>query len=119
RGRERAPLSAGAHGAAIPDRAGRCVLRLSDEAAAVPGPLPRQLPARRGESRGDDPARCAADAAMKLYLRLLGFLRPHAGVFALSVVAMIIFAALDVSSFILLAPFLAVLFRAEEAAVNP
>ena len=56
---------------------------------------------------------------MKLYLRLLGFLRPHAGVFGLSIVAMVIFAALDVSSFILLAPFLAVLFRADDAAVTP
>ena len=52
---------------------------------------------------------------MKLYLRILGFLRPHAGVFLLSILAMVIFAALDVSSFILLAPFLAVLFRSEMA----
>ena len=56
---------------------------------------------------------------MKLYLRILGFLRPHAGIFAISIVAMIIFAALDVSSFILLAPFLAVLFRSEAAAGTP
>lgn len=56
---------------------------------------------------------------MKLYLRILGFLRPHAGIFLISIVAMIVFAALDVSSFILLAPFLAVLFRSEEAASTP
>jgi len=56
---------------------------------------------------------------MKLYLRILGFLQPHAGVFLASIVAMTIFAALDVSSFILLAPFLAVLFRSEAAATTP
>ena len=55
---------------------------------------------------------------MRLYLRILGFLRPHAGVFLLSIAAMIVFAALDVSSFILLAPFLAVLFRSEPAAAT-
>src|SRR5690606_7954578 len=68
------------------------------------------------ESRGNDPARGAADAAMRLYFRILGFLRPHAGVFLLSIAAMIVFAALDVSSFILLAPFLAVLFRSNPTA---
>jgi subfamily B ATP-binding cassette protein MsbA len=50
---------------------------------------------------------------MRLYLRILGFLRPHLGVFMLSIVAMVVFAALDVSSFILLAPFLAILFRSD------
>lgn len=53
---------------------------------------------------------------MKLYLRILGLLKPHAGVFLLSILAMVVFAALDVSSFILLAPFLAVLFRSEPGA---
>ena len=56
---------------------------------------------------------------MRLYLRILGYLRPHAGVFLLSIAAMIVFAALDVSSFILLAPFLAVLFRSGQAAAAP
>ncbi|HEX6069934.1 MAG TPA: ABC transporter ATP-binding protein, partial [Longimicrobiaceae bacterium] len=50
---------------------------------------------------------------MRLYVRILGFLRPHLGVFMLSIVAMVVFAALDVSSFILLAPFLAILFRSD------
>jgi ATP-binding cassette, subfamily B, bacterial MsbA len=44
------------------------------------------------------------------YLRVLRYLRPHLGLFALSVVAMVAFAALDVFSFALLIPFLQVLF---------
>jgi subfamily B ATP-binding cassette protein MsbA len=50
---------------------------------------------------------------MRLYGRILGYLRPHRGLFLLSVLAMIIFAALDAFSFTLLIPFLDVLFRGE------
>ncbi|MGH7458831.1 MAG: ABC transporter ATP-binding protein [Longimicrobiaceae bacterium] len=48
---------------------------------------------------------------MKLYLRILGYLRPHLGLFSVSIVAMICFAALDVFSFTLLIPLLDVLFQ--------
>ncbi len=47
---------------------------------------------------------------MKLYLRILSYLRPHLGLFCLSVIAMALFAALDAFSFTLLIPFLDVLF---------
>jgi subfamily B ATP-binding cassette protein MsbA len=55
---------------------------------------------------------------MKVYFRILGYLRPYAGLFALSVVAMIVFAALDAASFTLLIPFLQVLFAGQEAAAG-
>jgi subfamily B ATP-binding cassette protein MsbA len=48
---------------------------------------------------------------MKLYLRLLGYLRPHIGVFIVSILAMTLFAALDAFSFTLLIPFLGILFK--------
>jgi len=51
---------------------------------------------------------------MSLYLRILSYLRPHVGLFAVSVVAMTAFAALDAFSFTLLIPFLEVLFAAEQ-----
>lgn len=47
---------------------------------------------------------------MKLYLRILSYLRPHLGLFVVSLVAMTVFAALDAFSFTLLIPFLNVLF---------
>jgi ATP-binding cassette, subfamily B, bacterial MsbA len=47
---------------------------------------------------------------MKLYLRILSYLRPHLGLFAVAVLAMTVFAALDAISFTLLIPFLEVLF---------
>jgi ATP-binding cassette, subfamily B, bacterial MsbA len=49
---------------------------------------------------------------LKLYLRILGYLRPYGGLFSVSIVAMIVFAALDAFSFTLLIPFLYVLFGA-------
>ncbi|HET7276379.1 MAG TPA: ABC transporter transmembrane domain-containing protein, partial [Longimicrobiaceae bacterium] len=52
---------------------------------------------------------------MTLYLRILKYLRPHLGLFAISIVAMTIFAALDAFSFTLLIPFLDVLFNGGEA----
>ncbi|HEV2147114.1 MAG TPA: ABC transporter ATP-binding protein [Longimicrobiaceae bacterium] len=52
---------------------------------------------------------------MKLYLRILGYLRPHWGLFALSAAAMTLHAVLDALSLTLLAPFLRVLFGGEEA----
>jgi subfamily B ATP-binding cassette protein MsbA len=48
---------------------------------------------------------------MSVYLRILRYLRPHAGVFGLSVGAMVVYAALDAFSFTLLIPFLSVLFK--------
>ncbi|MEX2582176.1 MAG: ABC transporter ATP-binding protein [Gemmatimonadota bacterium] len=48
---------------------------------------------------------------MTIYRRILGFLLPHSGLFAISIVAMIVFAALDAFSFTLLIPFLSVLFE--------
>ncbi|HJR42673.1 MAG TPA: ABC transporter ATP-binding protein [Gemmatimonadaceae bacterium] len=50
---------------------------------------------------------------MKLYLRILRYLRPHVGLFIVSIAAMTIFAALDAFSFTLLIPFLDVLFQGE------
>ncbi|CAN5763424.1 ABC transporter ATP-binding protein [soil metagenome] len=49
---------------------------------------------------------------MSTYLRILRYLRPHLGLFAVAVVAMTFFAALDAFSFTLLIPFLDVLFAA-------
>jgi ATP-binding cassette, subfamily B, bacterial MsbA len=51
---------------------------------------------------------------MHLYRRILGYLRPYTGLFALSVVAMVIFSGLDAFSMMLLIPFMTVLFRTPE-----
>jgi ATP-binding cassette, subfamily B, bacterial MsbA len=51
---------------------------------------------------------------MKLYFRILRYLRPHAGLYALSIAAMTLFAALDAFSFAMLLPFLHVLFYGEQ-----
>lgn len=48
---------------------------------------------------------------MIVYRRLLGYLRPHGGIFAISILAMVAFAALDAFGFTLLAPFLTILFE--------
>ena len=47
---------------------------------------------------------------MKLYLRILGYLRPHSGVLAASAAATVVFAVLDAFSLVLIIPFLQVLF---------
>ena len=47
---------------------------------------------------------------MSLYLRILSYLRPYTGVFALAVLATSVFAALDAFSLALLIPFLRALF---------
>ncbi|MEJ2217689.1 MAG: ABC transporter ATP-binding protein [Gemmatimonadota bacterium] len=47
---------------------------------------------------------------MKQYLRILGYLRPYQRLFLLSVVAMVLYGALDAGSLTLLIPFLNVLF---------
>ena len=54
---------------------------------------------------------------MKLYLRILGYLRPHGGVLAASTAATFVFAALDAFSLVLIIPFLQVLFGAPGPAV--
>jgi ATP-binding cassette, subfamily B, bacterial MsbA len=51
---------------------------------------------------------------LSIYLRILRYLRPYLGVFALSVVATSIFAALDAFSLALIIPFLRTLFAREE-----
>jgi subfamily B ATP-binding cassette protein MsbA len=52
------------------------------------------------------------------YVRILGYLRPHAGLFAVAIVAMVVFAGLDAFSFTLLVPFLGVLFDGSGSAVE-
>ena len=47
---------------------------------------------------------------MKLYLRILAYLRPHTGVFAAAVACTFVFAALDAAAFVLLIPFVETLF---------
>ena len=55
-----------------------------------------------------------------LYLRILSYLRPYGGVFALAVIATSIFAALDAFSLALLIPFLRTLFsEAEPGSAEP
>jgi ATP-binding cassette, subfamily B, bacterial MsbA len=51
---------------------------------------------------------------LRLYLRILSYLRPYTGLFVVSVVAMVVFSALDAFSMTLLIPFLTVLFRDPE-----
>ncbi|MDX1566922.1 MAG: hypothetical protein R3223_03915, partial [Longimicrobiales bacterium] len=48
---------------------------------------------------------------MKLYLRILSYLKPHLAVFAMAVAAMVGFAALDAFSLALIIPFLQTLFN--------
>jgi ATP-binding cassette, subfamily B, bacterial MsbA len=48
---------------------------------------------------------------LRLYGRILSYLRPYTGLFVLSVLAMVLFSALDAFSMTLLIPFLTVLFR--------
>jgi ATP-binding cassette, subfamily B, bacterial MsbA len=48
---------------------------------------------------------------MRVYLRILRYLRPHRGLFGVAVAAMFVYAALDAFSFTLLIPFLRVLFE--------
>ncbi|MDP9349571.1 MAG: ABC transporter ATP-binding protein/permease, partial [Gemmatimonadota bacterium] len=50
---------------------------------------------------------------MKLYLRILRYLRPHGGLFGLAIGAMTVHAVLDTFSFTLLIPFMDVLFAGE------
>jgi len=53
---------------------------------------------------------------MTLYRRILGYLWPHRGLFSVTIVAMIVYAALDAFSFTLLIPFLHVLFEGSPSA---
>ena len=52
---------------------------------------------------------------MELVRRLLRYVRPHAGLAAASLTAMLAYAALDAFSFTLLIPFLQVLFEGAAA----
>ena len=47
---------------------------------------------------------------MRLYLRILGYLKPHGHIFVAAVLATFVFAGLDAFSFLLVIPFLRVLF---------
>jgi hypothetical protein len=82
------------------------LLRLSHQAAAVPGALPGLVPPRRGITEEMILPVAAADPAMKLYLRILRYVRPHLALFAWAILAMTFYAALDAFSFTLLIPFL-------------
>ena len=52
---------------------------------------------------------------MSTYLRILAYVRPHAGLFVLAIVMMALWAALDAFSYTLLIPFLRVLFGQGDA----
>jgi subfamily B ATP-binding cassette protein MsbA len=52
---------------------------------------------------------------MNTYLRILRYVRPHAGLFSLAIVGMAVWAALDAFSYTLLIPFLRVLFNQGDA----
>jgi ABC-type multidrug transport system fused ATPase/permease subunit len=54
---------------------------------------------------------------MKLFLRIFGYLRPHAGLFGASIVFMTVFSVLDALSFTMLIPFLNVLFSGTDGGV--
>lgn len=54
---------------------------------------------------------------MKLYLRILRYLRPYVGLLAVAILGMITFSALDALSFTLLIPFLNVLFHGGDSAL--
>jgi subfamily B ATP-binding cassette protein MsbA len=54
---------------------------------------------------------------VKLYLRLLRYLKPHLGVFVAAVAATFAFAALDAATYVLLIPFVGALFG--EGGANP
>lgn len=51
---------------------------------------------------------------MTVYRRILGYLHPYTAVFVLSLVSMVVYAALDAFSFTLLMPFLNILFDGQE-----
>jgi subfamily B ATP-binding cassette protein MsbA len=55
---------------------------------------------------------------MKLYLRILRYVRPHLGLFGAAIAAMTGFAVLDVFSFTLLIPFLNVLFGGSDVTAS-
>ncbi|HEY0093942.1 MAG TPA: ABC transporter transmembrane domain-containing protein, partial [Archangium sp.] len=56
---------------------------------------------------------------MKQYLRILKYVRPHAGLFALSVVCMAVSSGLDALAYAMLAPFLNVLFQGQSDTLLP
>jgi len=56
---------------------------------------------------------------VNLYLRILGYLRPHLGVFLVAVVATFAFAGLDAFTYVLLIPFVGVLFGDTDASALP
>ena len=54
----------------------------------------------------------------RMYLRILRYLRPHAGLFGLAVAAMAVYSALDALSLTLIIPFLEFLFGQEESSLG-
>jgi subfamily B ATP-binding cassette protein MsbA len=55
---------------------------------------------------------------VKLYLRILTYLKPHGYVFSMAVVATFVFAALDATTYVLLIPFVEALFIPGQGAVE-
>jgi ATP-binding cassette, subfamily B, bacterial MsbA len=56
---------------------------------------------------------------MTLYRRILGYLWPHSPLFSVTIVAMVVYAALDAFSFTLVIPFLSVLFEGTQPGGMP
>ena len=56
---------------------------------------------------------------MNLYLRILGYLRPHLGVFLVAVGATFAYAGLDAFTYVLLIPFVGALFGESDPAALP
>ena len=101
----------------------RPVLRVSHQAARVPGPLPRRLPARRRDAGGDGaPDRAAHPAAgeddvtspptasPRTGRRLLAWLHPYRWTLGLSIAATSVASVLDGITLLLLIPLLRHLF---------
>ena len=90
------------------------VLRLSHQAAGVPGPLPRRVPAWRRLPGGGHSSDRAADAATGLTVRterrLLRLARPYRGLLALGLVTTFFASLLDGFTLVILIPLLKHLF---------
>ena len=104
-----------APGHPAPARHRRSLLRLSHEAARVPGPLSRRLPPRRRRARRSRPPDRLAAAEARLAVRnettrLLALARPYRGLLAGALFCSFIASALDGITIVLLVPLLKHLF---------
>src|SRR6185503_15494117 len=117
-------LGAPADGARRPaaDRDRRPLLRLSDQAAGVPGPLSRLVSPRRRDSRGADrPGRAPHPpgvVTLHRYRRLWSYASRYRLVLAASFAGAVVASALDGFTFALLIPFLRSLFHLSTAAAG-